>query len=77
MKKIAKRSVLSQRAGDKEILVIDEVSIGSPKTKDFLALLDSLGVSDKKIVFLLDSSNKNVFLLHIEGWWSQSGPGYP
>ena len=62
MKKIAKRSVLSQRAGDKEILVIDEVSIDSPKTKDFFALLKSLGISDKKIIFLLDSNNKNVFL---------------
>ncbi|MBF89343.1 MAG: 50S ribosomal protein L4 [Candidatus Marinimicrobia bacterium] len=62
MKKLAKRSVLSQRAGDKEILVIDEILMDRPKTKDLFTLIDRLGIGDKKITFLIDSGNKNVVL---------------
>tara|TARA_B100000029_G_scaffold502653_1_gene578279 strand:- start:4148 stop:4777 length:630 start_codon:yes stop_codon:yes gene_type:complete len=62
MKKLAKRSVLSQRAGDKEILVIDEILMDRPKTKDLFTLIDRLGIADKKIAFLIDSGNKNVVL---------------
>ena len=39
MRKLARRSVLSQRAGDKEIMVVEEVLLASPKTKDFTHIL--------------------------------------
>ena len=42
MRRLARRSVLSQRAGDKEIMVVEEVSLASPKTKDFTHILIKL-----------------------------------
>jgi len=62
MRRLARRSVLSQRAGDKEIMVVEEVSLASPKTKDFTHILIKLGIVGKKITFFPVTSNKNVVL---------------
>ncbi len=62
MRRLARRSVLSQRAGDKEIMVVEEVSLASPKTKDFAHILNKLGIVGKKITFFSVTSNKNVVL---------------
>ena len=51
MKKLARRSVLSQRIIDKQIMVVDELKFDIPKTKNFLKLLSSLGIENKKVVF--------------------------
>ena len=62
MRRLARRSVLSQRAGDKEIMVVEEVLLASPKTKDFTHILRKLGIVEKKITFFPVISNKNVVL---------------
>lgn len=62
MKSLARRSVLSQRAGDKEIMVIEEVSLSSPKTREFVNVLEKLGIEGKKITFLPAARNENVAL---------------
>ena len=62
MRSLARRSVLSQRVGDKEIMIVEEVSLASPKTKDFTDILIKLGIVGKKITFLPVASNKNVVL---------------
>jgi len=62
MRRLARRSVLSQRAGDKEIMVVEEVSLASPKTKDFTHILIKLGIAGKKTTFFPVASNKNVVL---------------
>ena len=62
MKRLARRSVLSQRAGDKEIKVVEEISLASPKTKDFSYILNKLGIDGKKTTFFPAASNKNVAL---------------
>ena len=49
-------------AGDKEIMVVEEVSLASPKTKDFTHILNKLGIVGKKITFFPVTSNKNVVL---------------
>ena len=51
MKKLARRSVLSQRIIDKQIMVVDELKFDIPKTKNFLKLLVSLGIENKKVAF--------------------------
>ena len=62
MRRLARRSVLSQRAGDKEIMVVEEVSLASPKTKDFTHILNQLGIVGKKITFFPVTCKKNVVL---------------
>ncbi|MEE9167370.1 MAG: 50S ribosomal protein L4 [Candidatus Neomarinimicrobiota bacterium] len=62
MKRLARRSVLSQRAMDKEIYVVDKIEFKHPKTKSFVAVLSKMGLDEKKITFLPGEVNRNVLL---------------
>ena len=61
MKSLARRSALAQRAVEEAIMVIEEVQMGTPKTKEFLALLQKLGIDGKKVTFLPLATDENVF----------------
>ena len=61
-KKLAKKSVLSQKLKDNEIKVVEDFSFEAPKTKDFQNVLKALGLDTKKSLFVLNESNKNVYL---------------
>lgn len=61
-KVLARKSVLSSRAKEKAIQVLEDVAFDSPKTKDFISMLSSLSVEGKKSLLLLSEANKNVFL---------------
>ena len=61
MKQLARRSVLSQRVKDKQIIVVDELKFDTPKTKNFLNLLISLGINDKKVAFFPEKNIDVVF----------------
>ncbi|MBQ0733652.1 50S ribosomal protein L4 [Aquimarina celericrescens] len=62
LKRLARKSALSIKANDKAIQVIEDFSFDAPKTKNFTAILKSLGLENKKSLFVLDESNKNVYL---------------
>jgi large subunit ribosomal protein L4 len=51
MRRAALRSALSQKAADQQIVVVDKLDIASPKTKDFAAAMQALGVT-KGLVLL-------------------------
>lgn len=61
MKQLARRSVLSQRIKDKQIIVVDELKFDTPKTKNFLKLMISLGINDKKVAFFPEKNIDVVF----------------
>ncbi|MFV0237131.1 MAG: 50S ribosomal protein L4 [Flavobacteriales bacterium] len=62
VKRLAKRSILSQKAKDNQIKVLEDFSFEAPKTKDFKNVMTSLGLENKKTLFVLGESNKNVYL---------------
>mgnify|MGYP001425291908 FL=1 len=62
MKRLARRSVLSFRADNGDILVVDEISISSSKTKEFIEFLKALNISGKKVTILVASLSENLFL---------------
>lgn len=62
VKVLARKSALSYKAKDNQILVVEDFSFEAPKTKDFIALTKSLQVADKKVVLVLADKNKNVYL---------------
>ena len=62
MKRLARRSVLSFRADNGDILVVDEISISSSKTKEFIEFLKILNISGKKVTILVASLSENLFL---------------
>lgn len=62
VKDLAKISALSAKAKDNGILVVEDVEMGAPKTKDFAAVLSALNVSDKKALFVIPEYNDTVYL---------------
>ncbi len=62
LKRLARKSALSMKATNKAILVVEDVTLESPKTKEFTAILTALGLDGKKSLFVLGESNKNLYL---------------
>ena len=62
VKDLAKISALSHKAKENAIVVVEDISLDAPKTKTFMGILDTLKVSDKKILFISPECNDNVDL---------------
>ena len=62
VKRLARKSALSMKAKNGEIVVLEDFNFDSPKTKDFTNVLKALGVENKKSLFVLGASNNNVYL---------------
>jgi len=62
LKKLARLSALSLMAKEDNILVVEKFNFDAPKTKEFLNILKALDLENKKSLFVLDGSNKNVYL---------------
>ncbi len=62
LKRLAKKSVLSQKMKDNSIKVLESFSFDVPKTKEFINLNNALGFEGKKSLYVLSEANKNVYL---------------
>jgi large subunit ribosomal protein L4 len=62
VKRLARKSALSIKAKEKAIYVLEDFNMDAPKTKQYSALLDSLGIAGKKTLHVLGELNKNVYL---------------
>ena len=62
LKKLARQSALSIKAKGEDIMVIENFNFEAPKTKNFTSILKALDLENKKSLFVLDASNKNVYL---------------
>ncbi len=62
LKRLARRSALSMKAKNNSIIVMEDLSFDAPKTKNFTSMLKSLGLDDKKSLFVLGDLNNNVYL---------------
>tara|TARA_Y100001968_G_scaffold174027_1_gene159448 strand:+ start:616 stop:1245 length:630 start_codon:yes stop_codon:yes gene_type:complete len=62
VKKVAKRSVLSQKLLDKKLVIIDDFKFNSNKTKDFSSMLNDLKLIDTKTTILLKDVKDETFL---------------
>lgn len=62
VKQLARKSALSYKAQNNAIIVVEDFTFEAPKTKDFVALINNLKISDKKLLLVTPESNKNVYL---------------
>jgi len=62
LKRLARRSALSMKANDKSIVVLEDFTFDAPKTQEFTGVLKSLGLENKKCLFVLGETNNNVYL---------------
>ncbi len=62
VKDLAKISALSFKAKDNAIVVVEDMSLETPKTKSFTYMLSNLEVYGKKALFVMPEYNDNVYL---------------
>ena len=62
VKDLAKISALSFKAKDNAIVVVEDMSLETPKTKSFTDMLSNLEVFGKKALFVMPEYNDNVYL---------------
>lgn len=62
VKVLARKSALSYKAKDNEILVVEDFTIDVPKTKEFINITKNLKVEGKKLLVVLPGVDKNVYL---------------
>ena len=43
-------------------MVIENFTINSPKTKDYVSILNNLQISEKKVLIVLPQHDKNIYL---------------
>lgn len=58
VRRLAIKSVLSEKVTDEELIVVDALNFDAPKTKEFRAVLDNLDINTKALVVL---ENDNEF----------------
>ncbi len=62
VKDLAKISALSYKAKENAIYVVEDLNFDAPKTKNFLNVLGSINVADKKALYVVPEHNANVYL---------------
>ncbi len=62
LKRLARQSALSMKAKGDNIVVLEKFDFDAPKTKNFKDILIALELNNKKSLFVLEASNKNVYL---------------
>ena len=62
VKELARKSALTYKAHENAIMVLEDFNFEAPKTKDFVAITKNLKVDGKKLLLVVPSANKNVYL---------------
>jgi len=62
VKQLARKSALSYKASTNNIIVLEDFSFESPKTKEIIEMGNNLNTVNKKSVFVLPEQNNNIYL---------------
>lgn len=62
VKQLARKSALSVKAQENQIIIVENFSFEAPKTKEFIKIAKKLKIDGKKVLLVLASQEKNVFL---------------
>lgn len=62
VKVLARKSALTYKAKDNEIMVVEDFNLEGPKTQEYASILSNLKIGDKKTLLVLSEPNKNIYL---------------
>ncbi|WP_066759093.1 50S ribosomal protein L4 [Crocinitomix algicola] len=62
LKRLARKSALSYKAQEKNIIVVNNMDLNEVKTKNFMSIMADMEIAYEKVLFVLPEDNKNVFL---------------
>jgi len=60
MRRLAIRSALSDKVANEQLIVVNSLSLETPRTKDMIALLDRLPVEGKKVLMMMPQRDENI-----------------
>ena len=59
--RLARKSALSYKASSEQIIIVEDFNYESPKTNEFIKMLDSLKISGKKTLLLTSEHQENIY----------------
>ena len=62
VRQLARKSALSYKAQENAIMVVEDFTFESPKTKSFIEILNNLNLNGKKALFVMPGADKVVYL---------------
>jgi large subunit ribosomal protein L4 len=62
VKSLARKSALSYKAANNQIVVLEDLNFDTPKTKNLINVLQNLELNNKKTLLILPETNANVVL---------------
>ena len=61
-RRLALKSALAEKAQNKEIIVLENLTLNTPKTKEMKALLETLKLADEKVLIVVKEFDDNMIL---------------
>lgn len=61
VKQLAQKSALSYKAKDEQLKIVDNFNFETPKTSQFAEIMDALGLTGKRVLFLTAEKQNNVY----------------
>ncbi len=58
----ALKSALSDKVAAKELIILENLTLNTPKTKDMVKLLENLKIADKKVLLVAKELDENIIL---------------
>ncbi|MFZ4543478.1 MAG: 50S ribosomal protein L4 [Saprospiraceae bacterium] len=62
VRQLARKSALSNKAANGQIMVVENIAFDAPKTREFAAMLKNLNVSGKKALVITPEYDANVYM---------------
>ena len=62
MRRLAIRSALSDKVANEKLIVLSDLAMETPRTKDMVAILDKLPLDGKRVLMMLPQRDENVIL---------------
>jgi len=62
MRRLAIKSALSDKVANEQLIVLDKLALGGPRTKDMLEVLKNLPLNGKQVLMVLPQRDENIVL---------------
>lgn len=62
LKRLARYSALSYKVKDEALRILEPFGMDTPKTKEFIKIIDNLKVNDRRVLFVMNENNRNIFI---------------
>ncbi|MCW8809797.1 MAG: 50S ribosomal protein L4 [Ignavibacteriaceae bacterium] len=61
VRQLARKSALSYKVKDEQLMIVEDFTFEKPATKDFISIMDALNLNGKKILLLTGKNDINIY----------------